>query len=410
MSKIYLVKLTPVDKFFFGGEITFTRDFNNRDKESRKLSADEKELRKFDEEYSSYVVKSNLFPQQTSLLGMFRFLLLSNSDKSVFSNNKIQSREEAKKIIGPGSFLIDSNNYDRMDFGKIKSLSPCFIRRKASGKDWENIFCAPLDKELNVRFDAGDVILNEEKSFIPYITYKKMKDNKVLMFNQKDGLQSLYIGDKGLILNEEDLFIEDARIGIDRNFDGKTQEGAFYKQISYRLTNKLEISENKYETHELHFALYIEVADDCSLPEKYIVSIGGDNSQFTFESQLIETQEDSKIGYLYPVDSDDFDCYSKVVLMSDAFIDTKKLSSCIFAINETIPFRFLVSDITTQDYYKFSGKSHLKRSEEKYNLYKRGSVFYFESDKQLALFETALNEKYRFCQIGYNHYKSIIKK
>ena len=409
MSKIYLIKLTPIDKFFFGGEITFTRDFKNRDKESNMLSDDEKKLREFDEKYSSYVVKSNLFPQQTSLLGMLRFLLLSNSDKSIFNNNKIQKSADAGIIIGPESFRIDLGNYDEMDFGDIKKISPCFIRRKTSG-EWENIFRAPFDYELNITFEPGEVLLNEEKKHLPYITYKKSEDGVESVFNQKDGTETLYLGDNDTIIKETDLFKEDARIGIDRNFDGKTQEGAFYKQISYRLTNKWKLQEGIFEHHELQFAFYVEVADKCVLPGKQIVSIGGDNSQFSLESQLIDNVINTDISALYPVIPEDVDCFGKIVLISDAFIDTKSLSSCIFAINDTISFRFLESTVEAQDYYKFSGENRLKRSERKYYLYKRGSVFYFETDKLLTEFVSSLNEKSRICQIGYNQYKSIIKK
>ena len=401
MSKTYLITLTPIDKFFFGGEITFTRDFKNKDKESRALSDEEKDLRKFDEEFSSYVVRSNLFPQQTSLLGMLRFLLLSNSGEKIFKNNKIQDADGAKGLIGEKSFQIEPNDFGEMDFGKIKNLSPCFLRRKTTG-DWENIFYAPFDKDLNVKFEKGNILLDVGKSQVPDISYKEPKNGSEVTFNQKDGIESLYFGNNS-ILKEKDIFLEDTRIGIDRNFEGKTQDGAFYKQISYRLTNKRKISKDKYEDHKLQFALKVEVDDDCTLPQKSIVSIGGDNSQFSLESKHIEN---TKPDELFPVITGELFCSGKVVLISDAFIDEVDLSNCMFAINDTVPFRFLKSDLTTQDYYKFSGKSKLLRSEKKF-LYTRGSVFYFETEEQITAFEKALKAKSRLYQIGYNYYKTI---
>ena len=67
MSK-YIVSLTPLGKYFFGGDMTFKVSDKND----------------YNERYSSYVIQSGQFPQQTSLLGMMRFLLLSNKPKNYF--------------------------------------------------------------------------------------------------------------------------------------------------------------------------------------------------------------------------------------------------------------------------------------------------------------------------------------
>ena len=87
MSKQYLIKLKPIDKFFFGGEMTFSFDGD-------------------DSEYASYVIKSNYFPQQTSLLGMLRFLILRNSP--YFENGHIKSGciKHVEDLIGEKSFSI----------------------------------------------------------------------------------------------------------------------------------------------------------------------------------------------------------------------------------------------------------------------------------------------------------------
>ena len=60
----YLITLTPTGRFFFGGDMTF--------------KVGRKDKNEFNEQFSSYIIKSAMFPQQTSLLGMLRFLILSN--------------------------------------------------------------------------------------------------------------------------------------------------------------------------------------------------------------------------------------------------------------------------------------------------------------------------------------------
>ena len=65
----YKIELTPVDKFFFGGDMTFQVGNAKSD---------------FNERFSSYIIKSSYYPQQTSLLGMLRFLILRNAGSEVF--------------------------------------------------------------------------------------------------------------------------------------------------------------------------------------------------------------------------------------------------------------------------------------------------------------------------------------
>ena len=109
MSK-YLVTLTPTGKFFFGGDMRFGI---NGEKE----------------EFSSYIIESLKMPQQTSLLGMMRFLLLSNSNLFDIAGNVIKGEDEdVKNLIGAGSFAV-TNDGKSNTFGKIKSLKNPPIRR-----------------------------------------------------------------------------------------------------------------------------------------------------------------------------------------------------------------------------------------------------------------------------------------
>jgi CRISPR-associated protein Cmr3 len=396
----YLITLTPIDKFFFGGEITFLRSkIENKEKKKSELLPEEQKLRDFDERYSSYVIRSNYFPQQTSLLGMLRFMLLSN-DKNLFTGNKIneQKKDDVVKLIGPNSFQLNDSDFNRMDFGKIKNIFPCFIQRKTDHSNWEDLVFAPFDFSFKeVSFEHGYSLSNVENTLIPVIDGYK----------SKEGLSYQYINETDEF-KTSDLFKEDVRIGIDRDFKGKTKEGAYYKQIFYRFSDKYEISENNFINQYLRFAFYADL--DC-FPEtkNQIVSLGGDNSRFCLHAETVQETDEIKIPKKY-VDNKKFDnCHAKIVLLSDAFIEREDMKNCLFSINETLAFRFLTSNVDTKEYYKFTeGGNYLQRNAKKYNLYNRGSVFYFTNEKQLENFETAL-KKDCFSQIGYNNYKSIKK-
>lgn len=82
MSKKYKITLTPVDKFFFGGDMTFQVGTNEKDS--------------FNEQFSSYIIRSAMFPQQTSLLGMLRFLILRNSGEEIFKDGRITDTGKGK--------------------------------------------------------------------------------------------------------------------------------------------------------------------------------------------------------------------------------------------------------------------------------------------------------------------------
>ena len=92
---------------------------------------------------------------------------------------------------------------------------------------------------------------------------------------------------------------------------------------------------------------------------------------------------------------------SRVILLSDTLLDVADLASVRFSITETIPFRFLCTNVGTRN-YNILGDA--KRVQEKYYLYERGSVFYFADEKAAIAFGELVNGKQEFRQIGYNNY------
>lgn len=180
----YLIQLTPNDNFFFGTGKEFGTDNQN------------------------YFVVSGYFPQQTSLLGMLRYQLLCKADEKIFKNNKIKDKTKASELIGKMSFTKG----EKQNFGAIKSLSPVFLM-----KNEKKVF--PLNREYQKEDDwqmreiSADLSLLED-------------------YEAKKGLPQLWSDGKN-IYTIEDIFEERTQIGIKKNYEGKSEENAFYQQ-TYR--------------------------------------------------------------------------------------------------------------------------------------------------------------------------------
>lgn len=386
MSKTYLLKLTPTGKFFFGGDMRF--GINGKDGK--------------DEVFSSYIIESSRMPQQTSLLGMMRFLLLSNNP-NLFDrmNNCIKKNVSVDGWIGKSGFSVKSDKSTN-EYGKILSLGPCCVYGNGN-----RYYQAPLDKGFSsVNWEKPvSAVINGKEVQLPEL--KIMNEDKEEPFTGKHYLSSYFMAMEPACINvkedmvhissgnlvikdylyaEDELFQQDIRIGIDKDYEGKSQTNAFYKQISYRLKEGF------------CFAFDVEVNDDIEL-EQYIgqlVNLGADASTFVFEAISIEniTVEDTKMSGL------------SVVLLSDAYISEEDMKECKvrYSINQMRPFRFLSTENKSDNsYYRINGNDAAQRS-KRYELYQTGSVFYFETEEQRNKFCDVLKNRKDFNQIGYNKY------
>lgn len=355
----YKITLTPVDKFFFGGDMTFS------------VATQDK---KFNDQYASYIIQSSKFPQQTSLLGMLRFLILRNAGEKVFSKGKIVDKSAAEILIGGKSFSVNSS-HEQNQFGVIQSISHVKLYRTCEGKSVNLEFSSQF-RELDLE-NTDTCMYGLEEFGLPHISKEQ--------YNAKAGLDtSLTDGEINYQLDK--IFVEDRRIGIDRDIKtGKTKDKALFKQISYRFNNK-----------EANYCFSFEAEIDEDIPfDNYngqMVSIGGDNSQFIINISNSFNENDN----IKPIDK-------AVYLLSPTFLTKNEVMQASFAITELIPFRFLESKMKEVNSYHILSKE-LKRS-RKYELYAPGSIFYFKSEEQKKQFITFIESKKEFRQIGYNAYK-----
>lgn len=359
MSK-YLVTLTPTGKFFFGGDMRFGI---NGEKE----------------EFSSYIIESLKMPQQTSLLGMMRFLLLSNSSLFDIAGNVITGGDEdVEELIGAGSFAVTTDGKSNT-FGKIKSLGPCFVYNKDAKARY---FRAAADSHFATIDwkNATTATINGKEVTMPILTLKDKNGNEN-PYTSKEYTENYFstpFSQNCELVKKDELFIKDRRIGIDKDYGGKSKTNALYKQISYRLKDGF------------CFAFETEVDDEVKLEEyKELVSLGADSSIFIFEATVVTPPD-------VPLNG------TTVVLLSDAYIPEE--AEYKFSINKMRTFRFLhTANSKDASYYRINGKTTATTS-KRYELYEAGSVFYFEDEKAKKEFCKILESREDFNLIGYNKY------
>lgn len=371
----YQITLTPVDKFFFGGDMTFSVGLKETTRKWEELTEKERKEMGFNTQYSSYIIQSSMFPQQTSLLGMLRFLILRNAGDDVFKDGHITDKAKAKELIGERSFMVNRRN----DFKTIRSISHVRIRRIAKGKTSDLEF-APLFKELSfAEASVGSYNIND--ICIPSLTKEEYDAKKGLDIMLTDGVDRVKL---------DDVFVEDRRVGINRDIKtGIVDDGALFKQISYRFNSK-----------KGQFCFVFDADIDDAVPlETYsgqVVSVGGDNSQFVIGISKTEKSNGNLTSF-----------HNAIWLLSPAYLSRAEARTAKFAVTRLMPFRFLTdrednSDNDNRTFHILNSK--LKRS-DKYELYAPGSVFYFENEDQKQEFVKAIESKNDFRQIGYNEYK-----
>ena len=353
-SKYYRIELRPLESFFFGGENTYGED---------------NEI--------NYFVHSRHLPQQTSLLGMLRYQMLNDDQRSKFSN------EEMSDLIG-NSFAINSK---LNDFGFIDSISPLFIRKENKDyflSSYENVATDkksdPLEK-LKFETIKHKVLYGADasKNEMPVLeNYKPKNGFKEVWISDDDSQFAMYKTEE----TPDGVFYEKEQVGIQKNQTGETDDKAFFRQSSYIMTQGYS------------FAFYVVFNQDIELKND-IVTLGGEQSKF---AMTVSGFDHNILAKTFPDNQqiqDGDEC--RLVLLSDAYANNSVYDHCVFAITDTTDFRYI---------QKFSDKDNFSSvpcKSSKFNLLKRGSVFY---TRNISKLKQALNNP-AFKQIGYNYF--IIK-
>ncbi len=348
MSKRYLITLKPLEPYFFGGEQTFGEGDD-----------------------ANYYAVSLRIPQQTTLLGMLRKEILIQS--KLFRFDGVYAPEEKGKInelIGCRGFNIGKeSSYEKNSYGIIDGISPVFLNKNGL---YYNI--GPFDRGVEFKTENGTrCFLFGEKKSAPFFN-NLSKDYKKEIFMDKAG---------SYCIDDKDLFKTVEKIGITKNRSDEGDEG-FYKKNSFLLDK------------DFAFSFIAELSDDEFNFKDDIVFMGGDSSKFFMN--VMKEDDNNRIESYEEIFSElKSKRENSLTLLSEALVESSIYDHCDFAFSDIMDFRYIQT--STGD-YKFD-KSKSKSG--KYNMVKKGSVFYFSEQGQLYKLKGLLS-KDSLRQIGYNIY------
>jgi len=277
--KRYLMKITPLEPYFFGNDKTFKYP-------GAKSSAS-----------NPYFIKSEITPAQTTVIGMLRYDLLPI--KKAFQDYTAEDNEKNAAAVGARGFEYGGEN----DFGGIKAVSAVFIT-----KGDERLIPTPFDHKRG------------NESYTPLSDYRTTLDGCVYAadFNPKDGIEESYMRlSDGRLFGESEIFETDIRTGINR---GVSEGGLFKKQLCYLKSG-------------YSFAAYV-LLDGVEPVDSLCY---GGQGKSVFSLSFTEASEQEYEEFMKRIAS-----YVKkgtVYLLSDAFSSSDIYSEACFAITDTREYR-----------------------------------------------------------------------
>lgn len=395
----YLVTFRPLGDYSFGSDRRFSFVGKNNYSE---------------DEYAPYFIRTNRVPEQSTVFGMIRYLILVSN--GIQLNQDFRYNEEIRKeinaLIGEKSFSL---NGGVRDFGKLEKISPIFLRKNSEeivipnpfnnkqGKEGIEQF-APmiLEEEIKVSTSFGEIALPKSKEYNPkegygngYYNIKKghleaIED--IFMTKVATGVRRVTQNDLGkLKQNLRDLcksFVNDAMKQEVPNLDSnsnlsltefindfidlldehnKGEKNHFQEELEKLIKNFDADRLFKREVHQLRkdyeFAVYVKVKDGIILKND-IVSMGQKGTLFKVSVQESEDNLESEITEHFqkhtPQGRTWQYCLSDVCLADDVQS---------FAILEEKLVRQLYTDLSENRLKGLSLQEH-------HLLHKAGSVFY----------------------------------
>jgi CRISPR-associated protein Cmr3 len=370
----YLVTIKPIEHFFFGVEKV--GNLGNR---------------------KPYYLETTEYPQQTSILGLLRYIILLKEGK--LGTDISTDTEAINKLIGSDSFPGNP----KTGYGKIKSLSPVFIVDSnntayfARPLDWQYRF---VKKDIGCKVSYGTQ--TSTLAFMPSLEDYKAKDriepylisseneSIPLWFNKETGKGVLRKNAKAGNQKKPDRFLDKSATDSEK---AEAKNEAYYKQ------------EFLYMERPYSYACVAEIDMGGMEEFKTVLPFGGERSSFAISFELLKdaTSVDQYYFDLQPQND-----HLRIELLSDAYVEQCILNFACFAVCDIIGFRNLTTKTTTGNYSRISkDKDHnCADLSNQLQLLKRGSVLFFDSVELLLQAEEKLKNN-TFSTIGYNKYRKF---
>ena len=193
----YLVTFKPLGDYSFGSDRRFS--FVGRNNYSK-------------DEYAPYFIRTNSVPEQSTVFGMIRYLILVSNGIQLNQDFKYEkdTRDDMKALIGENSFSL---NGGVRDFGKLEKISPIFLLKNSKEIIIPNPFNNRQGKEGIEQF--APMILEEEikvSTSFGEISLPKSKE-----YNSKEGYGNDYYNiNTGCLEAIEDIFRTKVATGVRR--------------------------------------------------------------------------------------------------------------------------------------------------------------------------------------------------
>lgn len=337
----YLVKFKPLEPYTFGTDFSFKfQGIENPGKET-------------------YFVRSKEIPEQTTILGALRYMILENEGllKSDF-NYSHEDDEKIKACIGENSFSFSAKQ--KQSFGFIHEISPLFlvgeqgdylIKNPFHNKSQDGYFPIQMSEDF-VETSAGFIKLPNRDEY-----------------NSKIGHASGYYNLNTKKVVSDGLFQSMMVPGNRKNEKGESDEDCYFKR------ERISLNEN------YSFAVYVNAE---KLPKQAICYMGLKKSAFHITAEVKKNNDlKEKVKNTFFTDSSPwYYALSDVFLKEPARYDT-------FSIVEEKQLRNLETMYREDTQIK-----KVRKSEIKFNMVEKGSVFFGKCPISLN------NENCK--QIGYN--------
>lgn len=328
----YLVRMTPVEPFTFGGEKGFK--FNEKEKNS------------------SYYQMSKDTPEQTTILGMLRYLALQNQSMvKPFGTYTAEEKKQMESLIGKSSFSFDASEFQ---MGKIYSVSPLFIVDGKKELDKMSVYVkSPLNNMSHDRYEPMEMEkepLHTSKGTIRIPTNESLGTKTWLNY----GFINIGSKEEPKAVFEDSLFDSTLLTGNRKNGSDSDEDGFFKREVKW------------FHNKGYAFAVYVE-CEDGLLPEKALASMGLRKSSFMVETILVEKNDlEERIGNA--LKSDEVWYYA----LGDVLPEYLEYNSYAIVFRKQI--RSIQTNMEEKEFHRA-----VRRNERLYNLVEAGSVFYEEA-------------------------------
>ncbi|MBR4344488.1 MAG: hypothetical protein IKP88_17605 [Lachnospiraceae bacterium] len=267
----YLVKLTPIGVYTFGTDQNYPFPGENYGK-------------------PSYIAETNLWPEQTTILGMLRYEILRN--KSMIKDKNDYTCDELKKIeaiIGSDGFDFSSS---ANTLGLIEGISPVFLMKEDGGTD--HILIKTPFNHINIEekdsLEYEPICMNEtlitsygdsEGIKVPGVIEIEYEGKKktVYQYNAKKGYTRSFLDIDTGKLDKEDVFNVITRTG--NWIDGTVQGNNGLFKIRQVLIKE-----------GYAFGVEVESSEDCFTQDS-VVKMGKNGSLFKAEFKKLSPGQDS---------------------------------------------------------------------------------------------------------------------